>query len=497
VNSPLNVLACDVGAGSGRFLHCQYSGDELKLNEITRFSNHSVKVGKSLYWDILSIYKNIQLGLAQASIQGIKPASLGIDTWGNDFALLDKNGLLLENPYTYRDQRTIDIIPYVRTQISDENLYARNGIQQVRMNTLYQLTSLAKNRPHIFDHAKHFLFIPDLLTYFLTGETHCEYTLSTISQLYNYQEADWDNHLMDLLNIPQHLFPPIIHPGNTSGTIIPTICHDLNIDSIPLITVGAHDTASAVAAVPETEDQPLFISSGTWSIVGTEIDPPLINETTFKHNFSNEGGVGNKIRLNKNVMGLWILQEIQRKFSLKGKAYTYEEMARLAEDAPPFGSLIDPDHHCFYEPTNMPRVIQNYCFKTGQTVPETDGEIIRCALESLALKYRYVIEALEHATNRTYPNIHIIGGGSKNIFLSQLTANYCQRPVHTGPTEATALGNALIQLIALGELSNIQDARALVKQCFPSEHYTPQSNTEHYDEHYQYFLSTTKLPPVN
>ena len=496
MNSSLGVLACDVGAGSGRILKCDYNGNALTVHEISRFANGTVHAGECLYWDILSIYKNIRDGLLKASLQGNRAASLGIDSWGNDFALLDKNGLLMENPYSYRDRRTEGMLSYVGKRISGQNLYARNGIQQVRMNSLYQLASLARDRAYIFDHSRHFLFIPDLLTYFLTGETYCEYTLATISQLDNYSEGDWDHSLMSLLAIPSEIFPPIIRPGTQSGSMLPSVCCDLGMDPIPLISVGAHDTASAVAALPEPEGKVLYISSGTWSIVGTETDAPVINDASYKHNFSNEGGVESKTRLNKNVMGLWILQEIQRYFATQGRCYSFDVMTGLAENAEPFGSVIDPDDPCFYEPNDMPGMVQSYCQASGQDVPETDGEVIRCVLESLALKYRYVMESLEYVTNRVYDRIHIMGGGSKNRLLSQLTADYCKRPVFTGPTEATALGNALVQLIALQELSDIREARILVKRSFPPDQYSPQPG-ERWDEHYQHFLSVTGILAVN
>lgn len=492
MNSSIGVLACDVGAGSGRVLQCNYNGDTLTVDEILRFANGPVRAGECLYWDILSIYKNIRDGLLKASLQGSRAKSLGIDTWGNDFALLDKKGLLMENPYSYRDRRTEGMLSYVDKRISSQDLYTRNGIQQVRMNSLYQLASLVRDRAYIFDHTRHFLFIPDLLTYFLTGEMYCEYTLTTISQLYNYSEGDWDYSLMSLLDIPGEIFPPIIRPGLQSGSMLPSVCCDLGLDSIPLISVGAHDTASAVAALPEPEGKVLYISSGTWSIVGTETDAPVINDDSYKHNFSNEGGVASKNRLNKNVMGLWIVQEIQRYFATQGRCYSFEDMSVLAENAEPFGSVIDPDDPCFYEPNNLPGMVQSYCQTTGQKVPETDGEVIRCVLESLALKYRHVMESLEKLTSCVYDSISIVGGGSKNRLLSQLTADYCKRPVFTGPTEATALGNALVQLIALRELSDIREARILVKRSFPLGQYSPRPG-ERWDEHYRYFLSVTGI----
>jgi rhamnulokinase len=340
------------------------------------------------------------------------------------------------------------------------------------------------------------MFIPDILNYFLTGEIHSEYTLSTISQLFNYSAGNWDYGLMKLMNIPEKLFPDIIMPGERCGSILPSICSDLHINSIPLITVGAHDTASAVVAVSEPDKKVIFISSGTWSIVGTETEKPVINETSFKYNYSNEGGVGGKIRLLKNVMGMWILQEIRRRFAVEGRNYSFNELQQLAQNEAPFGSFIDPDNNCFYEPANMPEMIRGYCKTTGQKIPRSDGEIVRCTLESLAFKYRYVIEQLERLIGYSPESIHIIGGGSQNDLLCQMTANCCKKEVYAGPVEATALGNAVTQLISLGELSNIREARSLIRKCFPPVRYEPR-DMELWDMQYRKFLKVTKLDEKN
>lgn len=492
MSSGINVLACDIGGGSGRILNVEYRPDRLDLSQVTRFRNGPIKVGQNLYWDILGIFRDIKEGLVKASCQGLKAVSLGIDTWGNDFVLLDKKGYVLENPHSYRDSRTEDIVRYVGSLIPDFELYSHNGIQQVRMNTMYQLVSLVRDRSYVFENAHRFLFIPDLLTYFLTGEIYNEYTLATISQLYNYGKQDWDRALMERLGIPAGLFPSIIQPGARCGSILPSVCSDLYIESLPLITVGAHDTASAVVAVPEPEEHTVYISSGTWSILGTETCKPVINETAFKYNFSNEGGVGGKIRLLKNVMGMWIVQEVQRCFANEGRKYTFEDLYLLAQAAEPFGPVIDPDDNCFYEPADMPEVIRKYCMKTGQRIPASDGEIVRTALESLAFKYRYVVEKLENLTGHSYSGIHIVGGGAQNKLLCQMTSDCCGCTVYAGPVEATALGNALTQLISLGELSGLRDARSLIKKCFPPMEFYPRDG-EVWEEQYQAFLALTNL----
>ncbi len=492
MNAAISALACDIGAGSGRIIECSYDGENIDLKQISRFTNGPIKVGDSLFWDILGLFRDIKHGLVKASNLGIEAVSFGMDTWGNDFSFIDKKGILMENPHSYRDSRTIDIIPYVRKFIPDKALYSRNGIQQVRMNTFYQLVSIARDREYILNNAQNFLFIPDLLNYFLTGEVHSEYTLSTISQLYSYNNGNWDSELLKLFNIPENLFPDIIKPGESCGSILPSICNDIHINSIPIIAVGAHDTASAVVAVAEPEKQAIFISSGTWSIIGTETNEPIINDCAFRYNFSNEGAVGDKIRFLKNVMGLWILQEIQRRFSIEGRNYSFADLCKLAENEQSFVSFIDPDDECFYEPANMPKVIQNYCERTGQKVPQSDGQIVRCAIESLAFKYRYVVEQLQELIGKSPDSIHIIGGGSQNELLCQMTASCCNKRVFAGPVEATALGNAVTQFISLGELSDIKEARTIIRKSFPPKEFEP-TDTELWSEQYRRYLSITKI----
>lgn len=445
-----------------------------------------------MYWDILHIYKGLKDSLLTTSIQGVHAESIGIDTWGNDFALLDAGGYMIENPYSYRDKRTEGSVTHVGSIIGSRELFARNGIQQVRMNTLYQLASLVKSRSYLLETAKKLLFMPDLLAYFLSGEQHSEYTMATISQLYHYKSGNWDYELLSMLGVPKTLFSPIIMPGASLGTLRPSVCDEIGIKSLKLIAVGSHDTGSAVAAVPSTEASPLYISSGTWSIIGTETDAPVINDQAYQFNFSNEGGVNGKIRLLKNVMGLWVLQEVQRNLSAEGRTYTFEELERMATEAEPFGSVIDPDEESFYEPADMPEMIRAYCTKTGQKRPESDGSLARTVLESLALKYRFVIERLEKLTGKKYSGIHIIGGGAKNRLLCQLTAGCTGKAVYAGPIEATAIGNGLVQLISLGEISDYSQARSIVLKSFPPDIYQPE-NVLRWEEEYDRFLAVTGL----
>lgn len=487
-----NVLAFDAGGGSTRMLQIGFDGSSLNIRQIARYPNGPVTMGKSLYWDILGIWRDLKAGLQEVSVRGGEIASLGIDTWGNDYVLLDKRGYMLENPYSHRDNRTAGLVDEVNSKLGGMELYSMNGIQQVRMNTMYQMYHLAKDRSYILEMADKFLFLPDLLAYYLTGEQYNEYTMATISQLYSYELSDWNHRLMEMLGIPRSIFSSIVMPGAEIGRITPSICAETGIRPLGLIAVGSHDTGSAVAAVPEVDGPVLYISSGTWSIVGTETDTPVIDADAYRLNFSNEGGVNNKIRLLKNVMGLWIMQEIQRKLAVEGSRYTFAELSRLAEAAAPFGAVIDPDDEAFYEPSDMPGTVRDYCIRTGQKAPEDTGSLVRTVLESLAFKYRYVIEGLEKITGNKYERIHIVGGGSQNALLNTITANCCGRPVYAGPSEATALGNGLVQLISLGELSDYTQARSLIKSSFPPEIFTPRE-TDRWDEQYQKFLETTGL----
>ncbi len=487
-----NVLAFDAGGGSTRMLQISFDGSRLNIKQTARYPNGPVIMGRSLYWDILGIWRDLKSGLQEVSAHGGEIASLGIDTWGNDYVLLDKKGYMMENPYSHRDNRTAGLVDEINSKLGGMELYSRNGIQQVRMNTMYQMYHMAKDRPYILEMADKFLFLPDLLAYYLTGEQYNEYTMATISQLYSYEMSDWDQRLMERLGIPRRLFSPIVMPGAEIGRVMSSLSAEAGIKPIRLTAVGSHDTGSAVAAVPELDGPVLYISSGTWSIVGTETDTPMINAETYRLNYSNEGGVNNKIRLLKNVMGLWIMQEIQRKLTVEGRRYTFAELSSLAEAAEPFCAVIDPDDEAFYEPSDMPETVREYCGRTGQKVPEDTGSLVRTVLESLAFKYRYVIEGLERITDNKFERIHIVGGGSQNTLLNAFTANCCGRPVYAGPSEATALGNGLVQLISLGELSDYTQARGIINSSFPPEIFTP-CETERWDEQYHRFLKITEL----
>ncbi|HWR23284.1 MAG TPA: rhamnulokinase family protein, partial [Feifaniaceae bacterium] len=479
------VIPCDIGASGGKLFLATFDGERLTLEELHRFINRPISLNGALYWDILHLNDELRQGLLKARASGV--SSLGIDSMSNDYVLLDRTGALLELPHTYRDPRTLGMVERMGEYISARELYRLTGLQFNRMNTLYQWLHMCCDRPEVLSVAKSVLFLPDALSYFLTGEMQTEYTLASVSQAYAPKEKDWAYPLLQKIGFPAGLLRPIV----PSGTNIGHIGREEG-NGLPVFAVGGHDTASAVAAVPVRSGRFAYISSGTWSIVGTECDSPLISARSFYHGLANEGGVLDTIRLLKNVMGLWIIQECRRCWAERGKRYTYAELAALAAQAPACGPVFDPDDECFYQPSDMPARIREYVAARKMKPPETVGETARCVFESLACKYRYVLESLEFALGETLPVIHIVGGGANNEILNQLTASVAKKPVYAGPLEATALGNALMQLVGLGELSSLGEARELVMRSFPLQAYFPE-NDPCYEELYTRFLRVTAL----
>ncbi len=480
------VIPCDIGASGGKVFLASYDGERLALEELHRFINKPISVNGALYWDILHIYDELQQGLLKVRACGA--SSIGIDSMSNDYVLLDKTGALLELPHTYRDPRTLGMVERMEQYISAKELYRLTGLQFNRMNTLYQWLHMCCDRPEVLSVAKSALFLPDALNYFFTGELRTEYTLASVSQAYAPQKKDWAYPLLNKIGFPAELLQPIV----PSGTKIGQLRQDSGLEALPVFAVGGHDTASAVAAVPSGAGRFAYISSGTWSIVGTECENPLINARSFYHGLANEGGVMDTIRLLKNVMGLWIIQECRRCWAEQGERYTYAELAALAAQAPACGPVFDPDDECFYQPSDMPARIREYVASRGMRPPETVGEIARCVFESLACKYRYVLESLEFALGEKLPVIHIVGGGASNGILNQLTASITKKPVYAGPVEATALGNALMQLAGLGELHSLGEARELIARSFRLEEYWPDCDPC-YEELYARFLNVTAL----
>lgn len=479
-----HVLAFDYGASSGRAILGSFDGNRLQLKEIHRFSNDPVMVGNSLYWDILRLYHEMKQGILKGhqEVQG-NISSIGTDTWGVDFGLLDKNDVLLGNPFHYRDSRTEDMIDEALKVVSRNRIYQDTGIAFQKFNTLYQLLSMVKSRSTMLERAETLLFVPDLLAFFLTGNKACEFTISSTSQMLLAGRGTWAYDLLNELGIPVEILPEIIDAGNVAGTLQKSIQDELGVKEIPVIAVASHDTGSAVISAPLDHADDAYISSGTWSLLGIESEKPIINDTTLNLNYSNEGGINRIARLLKNIMGLWVYQECRRAWNKEGISVSFDQMDALAEAAAPFQAYIDVDDEAFYSPGKMPQKVIAYCEKTGQKAPTDMGSVVRIVQESLALKYRSVVEGLEEITGRKVPVLHIVGGGCKNMMLSQFTANILNRPVTAGPIEATAIGNVMSQLIALKEVDDLHQAREVVKQSFPTETYQPE-NTDQWEEAY-------------
>jgi rhamnulokinase len=491
-----NFLAFDLGAESGRAVLGRFDGAKLALEEVHRFANGPVRIHHSLHWNVLNLFSEIKHGLAKTVAEhGQAIAALGIDTWGVDFGLLDRSGTLIGIPYHYRDSRNDGMLEKAFSLVPREEIFEQTGLQFMQLNSLYQLLSMVLQKSPALEIAATFLMMPDLFNYWLTGQKVCEYTDTSTTQCYDPRLKTWAKPLLEKLGIPTHIFPEIVQPGTQLGPLLPAVAAETGAAAVPVIAPGSHDTASAVAAVPvatENEASFAYISSGTWSLVGTETDVPVITPSALAYNFTNEGGVQNTIRLLKNVMGLWLVQECRRTWAQHGQELSYAELTQLAAEAPPFAAWVEPDDASFFAPGDMPSRIADFCSRTGQTPPASTGAFIRCALESLAFKYRWVIEKAEELTQRRMTVVHIVGGGSQNRLLNQFTANASGRPVVTGPSEATAIGNILLQMLALGQIKSLREGRTLVRDSFPVETYEPQDTTA-WNEAYGRFLKLIEV----
>jgi len=484
----VSLCAVDLGAESGRCFLGTFDGERLSCREVHRFPNGPVEILGNLHWDVLRLYEEIKEGLGRCAraIEGTL-SGIAVDTWGVDFALLDRRGCLLENPYHYRDRRTEGMMEVAFQRVPREEIYFRTGIQFMPINTLYQLLSMTVARTPVLEVAATLLMMPDLFTFWLGGEKACEFTDATTTQCFDPRSGRWAIDLLGRLGIPTHIWPAVVPPGTVVGTLREEIQEEVGLGPVPVIATASHDTASAVAAVPADGERFAYISSGTWSLVGAEIPAPLITDRSLAWNFTNEGGVGGRFRLLKNVMGLWLLQECRRTWTQQGEVLSYEDLMVLAEMAPPFGPLIDPDREEFLRPGNMPMKIQSFCTRAGQNVPHEKGEIVRCILESLALKSRWVIEQLEALLGYQLVPVHIVGGGARNRLLCQMTADATGKPVVAGPTEATAMGNLLVQAMALGHLTSLDEIREVVRASSECVLYEPHPDGR-WDEAYARFI---------
>lgn len=480
------VLAFDFGASSGRAIIGCFDGDKITLEEVHRFSNDPVSVGGTVYWDVLRLFYEIKQGIIKAKIAGGFD-SIGIDTWGVDFGLIDSEGKLMENPVHYRDARTVGLVDEAFKTMPKEKLYGITGIQFMELNTLFQLISLKKYRPWMLERADKMLFMPDLFGYMLTGKMCAEYSIASTSQLIDLDKRTWSKEILDAFGIKESVFAPLVQPGTVLGELSKEICEECGVDPVPVISVCGHDTQSAITSVPCEDGDFAFLSSGTWSLFGTELDKPIVNETSMNINITNEGGFDGSTGFLKNIIGLWLIQESRRQWKREGKEYSYADLEKLALAAEPFKCFIDPDAPEFVPHGNIPERVREFCRKTGQYVPETVGEIMRCIYESLAMKYRLTFEKLRECTERDYPVIHVIGGGTKDGLLCQMTANSCDRTVKAGPIEATVMGNVAVQLMSDGSVKNIGQARKIVAESSELKAFEPK-DTDKWAGAYEDFL---------
>lgn len=482
-----NLLAIDLGAESGRGILGRFDGSMITLEVLHRFANGPVTIREMLYWDPLRLWSEMKHALALAAQQGTL-ASLGVDTWGVDFALLDEYHELLGNPRHYRDPHTETTMQEAFKLVPAERIFAQTGIQFMRFNSLFQLLALNKAKSTSMRVARHMLFMPDLFHYWFSGELANEASIVSTSQCYNPTKRDWAWPLIEQFALPHELFGKMVPSGTKLGNLLPSVAQDAGITTaVPVIAPASHDTAAAVAAVPARGDDWCYLSSGTWSLMGVELPKPVINEEVRAANFTNEGGVEGTTRFLKNIMGMWLVQECKRSFARAGHDFNYDQLAKQAEEATPFAAIINPDDASFLLPRDMPTAITEFCQRTGQTPPASAGAFIRCCLESLALRYRWTKEKLTALTGRKINVIHIVGGGCQNKLLNQMTADATGCQVLAGPVEATALGNLLTQAMGLKLVGSLQQLRDVIRCSFPLEKFEPASSSA-WNEAYQKFL---------
>jgi rhamnulokinase len=465
-------IAVDLGAESGRVMVGAVSKGKLTLSEVHRFANGPIEQGGALRWNFAGLMTEIKTGLGKAlgSIKGA--AGIGLDTWGVDFGLLNARGRLIENPYHYRDKRTDGMPEKAFVFMPAKRIYKHTGIQFMPFNTLFQLLALKTQHPEVLAGARRLLFMPDLITYMLTGEVSAEYTIASTSQMMNMATGRWSTAVLRALDLPEAILPKVVLPGTSKGMLKKEIAGELGCEPVPVIAVGSHDTASAVAAVPVTGDRPwAYLSSGTWSLMGIESAKAVINKTTSELSFTNEGGVEGTIRILKNIMGLWLVQECRRHWA--GRELDYSRMVEMASRAEPFRAVISTEHGEFLSPGRMPDKINAFLRSTGQAEITDRGQMVRVILESLALRYAQVMGMLEQIGGREIEVLHVVGGGSKNELLNQLTADATGKTVVTGPVEATVLGNILMQARASGRIGSLAEGRALVAKSFKTRTYRP------------------------
>lgn len=470
------VLAIDFGASSGRAMIGTLQEGKISVEEIHRFSNDPVILRGTMYWDVLRLFHEIKQSLIKAKQHG-KIDSIAVDTWGVDFGLLDKDGVLLENPVHYRDDRTYGMLEKSFTKIDKSEFYEITGNQFMEINTAFQLLSLAENRIEVLARAKDMLLMPDLFHYFLSGIKKAEISIASTTQLFDAKKHIWSEKVIEKLGLRREMFPEIIPTGTVIGELSKELCEELSIEPVKVVAVAGHDTQDALAATPAKEQDFIFLSCGTWSLLGTELDEPIINDTSRELNITNECGYGGKTSFLKNIIGLWLIQESRRQWAREGKEYSFAQLEEMAGKAEPFRCFIDPDDPIFVPAGDVPSRIREYCKRTGQAVPCNEAEIVRCIDESLALKYRLALEEIKKCTGKEYETIYMIGGGTQSRLLCSMTASACGCTVSAGPVEATVLGNVAIQFIASGAIRDLAKARQIIRDSQEILYFKPQDES--------------------
>lgn len=484
-----NYIAVDLGAESGRVMLGRIADGRLNLEQVHRFGNGPVQEQGTLRWDFQKLLSEIKTGIGKAAkatdgkVQGI-----GVDTWGVDFGLLGADGRLLENPYHYRDSRTNGMMDKAFAIMPKRRVYENTGIQFMQLNSLYQLLAMRLANSEVLAKTDRLLFVADLISYFLCGKAFGEYTLASTSQMMDMKTGKWSQPIFDELALPMKIMPKVIMPGAVVANLTSNVAKEIGCGRFPVIAVGSHDTASAVLGVPASGDKWAYLSSGTWSLMGVELPSAIVNDKTFQYEFTNEGGVENTIRLLKNIMGLWLVQECKRQWQREGQDLSYGELAQMATKAKPFFGYVNCDNSDFLAPGDMPARINKCLSDSGQKTTQDKGQMVRLVLESLALKYRRVLNALEDVTGSTVDVLHIVGGGIQNELLCQFTAAATGKKVITGPIEATASGNILMQAKAAGQVKSIEEARAVIRNSFEMKEYRPQ-NTALWEKQYSKFAA--------
>lgn len=483
-----HFLAFDLGATSGRSILATVDSGKMVMKELTRFPNLLLQVQGKYYWNIFSLYEALKAGMEAAAKENVTIEGIGIDTWGVDFVYIGEDGSILNLPRAYRDPYTDGMPEEYFKIISRKEVYDLTGIQIMTFNSLFQLFAAKRENSSAQKAAKSVLFMPDALSYLLTGKKVCEYTIASTSQILNPRTKKFENRLLEAAGVDPSLMQEIIMPGTIIGELSDELAKETGLDKVPVIAVAGHDTASAVAAVPADDEKFAYLSSGTWSLMGIEVKDPIITEESFLMNYTNEGGVDGTTRFLKNITGMWLLEQCRKEWEKQGKSYTYPEIVRMAETAAGFQSFVDSDDASFAHPESMIKAIADYCNRTGQKAPETDAQYIRCIFESLALKYKYVLEKLKQLAPFPIEKLHVIGGGAQNKLLNQFTANSIGIPVVAGPSEATAIGNIMMQAKAIGIVNSLQEMRSVIKASVTPDVYTP-ANKEEWEKAYEKFIT--------